>query len=75
MSRLSAAAAVDNTPDGGVGARARRSRNTSPCSPERGSFAACGEARTHWEIDTKRLDDASRWLEEISKRWARGSSG
>ncbi len=22
-----------------------------------------------WEIDTKRLDDASRWLEEISKRW------
>jgi DNA-binding transcriptional ArsR family regulator len=22
-----------------------------------------------WEIDTKRLDDAGRWLEEISKRW------
>ncbi len=22
-----------------------------------------------WELDTKRLDDASRWLEQISKRW------
>jgi hypothetical protein len=22
-----------------------------------------------WELDTKRLDDASRWLERISKRW------
>lgn len=22
-----------------------------------------------WEIDTKRLDDARRWLEGISKRW------
>ena len=22
-----------------------------------------------WELDTKRLDDASRWLDQISKRW------
>ena len=22
-----------------------------------------------WELDTKRLDDAGRWLEQISKRW------
>jgi DNA-binding transcriptional ArsR family regulator len=22
-----------------------------------------------WELDTKGLDDASRWLEQVSKRW------
>ena len=22
-----------------------------------------------WEIEPKRLDDASRWLEQLSKRW------
>ena len=22
-----------------------------------------------WELDPKRLDDASRWLEQVSKRW------
>ena len=22
-----------------------------------------------WELDTKRLDDAGRWLDQISKRW------
>jgi DNA-binding transcriptional ArsR family regulator len=22
-----------------------------------------------WELDTRRLDDASRWLDQISKRW------
>jgi DNA-binding transcriptional ArsR family regulator len=22
-----------------------------------------------WELDTKRLDEASRWLDQISKRW------
>ena len=22
-----------------------------------------------WELDTKRLDDAGRWLDQVSKRW------
>jgi DNA-binding transcriptional ArsR family regulator len=28
----------------------------------------CGRERV-WELETKRLDEASRWLDQIAKRW------